>query len=111
VARAAVVGVPDDVLGEIGVAVVVAAAGAGPELDELRAHCARALSDYKAPDALVLVDELPLTPMMKVDPTRLAALAAGGAERRRSSLAQNRGSASGVLGSGPNGEAHEKERA
>ena len=36
------------------------------------------LSDYKAPDALVVVDELPLTPMMKVDPVRLAALAAGG---------------------------------
>ena len=71
-------GVPDDVLGEIGVAVVVAAAGAVPELDELRAHCVRALSDYKAPDALVVVDELPLTPMMKVDPARLAALAAGG---------------------------------
>ncbi len=111
VARAAVVGVPDDVLGEIGVAVVVPAAGAVPELDELRAHCARALSDYKAPDALVLVDELPLTPMMKVDPTRLAAVAARGAERRRSFLAQNRGSASGVLGRGPSGEAHEKERA
>jgi acyl-CoA synthetase (AMP-forming)/AMP-acid ligase II len=111
VARAAVVGVPDDVLGEVGVAVVVPAAGAAPELDELRAHCVRTLSDYKAPDALVLVDELPLTPMMKVDPTRLAALAAGAAERRHSSLAQNRGSASGVLGSGPSGEAREKERA
>ena len=32
VARAAVVGVPDDVLGEVGVAVVVAAAGAHPDL-------------------------------------------------------------------------------
>ena len=40
VARVAVVGVPDDVLGEVGVAVVVAAAGAAPELDALRAHCA-----------------------------------------------------------------------
>ncbi|HEX3334343.1 MAG TPA: AMP-binding protein, partial [Acidimicrobiales bacterium] len=40
VARVAVVGVPDDVLGEIGVAVVVAAQGATPELSVLRAHCA-----------------------------------------------------------------------
>ena len=72
---------PDDVLGEIGVAVVVAAPGAEPELAALRAHCVRALSDYKAPDALVVVDELPLTPMMKVDPVRLGALAAAGAER------------------------------
>ena len=55
VARAAVVGAPDDVLGEIGVAVVVPAApGAQPELS---ARCGRTapaqLSDYKAPDALV----------------------------------------------------------
>ena len=53
VARAAVVGVADDVLGEVGVAVVVAAPGAQPDLASLRAHCARELSDYKAPDALV----------------------------------------------------------
>ena len=111
VARAAVVGVPDDVLGEVGVAVVVAAAGAAPELAELRAHCARELSDYKAPDALVVVDELPLTPMMKVDPVGLAALAARGAEERRTNLAQSRGPGAGVLGSGPNGEEDEKERA
>ena len=110
VERAAVVGVADDVLGEVGVAVVVATAGTQPELAELRAHCARQLSDYKAPDALVLVDELPLTPMMKVDPVRLAALAARGAEERRQRL-QSRRPGSGVLGSGPTGEAEEKERA
>ena len=111
VARAAVVGVPDEVLGEIGVAVVVAEAGAAPELDALREHCSRTLSDYKAPDALVVVDELPLTPMMKVDPGRLAAVAAQGAEERRSRLRRNRRPASGVLGSGPIGEADTKERA
>jgi acyl-CoA synthetase (AMP-forming)/AMP-acid ligase II len=110
VARAAVVGVPDEVLGEIGVAVVVAAPGATPELGALRAHCAGMLSDYKSPDALVVVDELPLTPMMKVDPARLAALGAEGAEQRRSLLA-NRRPAPGVLGSGPTGAADEKERA
>lgn len=111
VARATVVGVPDDVLGEVGVAVVVAEAGAVPELAQLRAHCARALSDYKAPDALVVVDELPLTPMMKIDPVRLAALAAAGAEERRSHLAPNRGRRPGVVGSGPTGEGDEKEPA
>ena len=111
VARAAVVGMPDDVLGEVGVAVVVAAEGAHPELAELRAHCARALADYKAPDALVTVDELPLTPMMKVDPARLAALAAAGRRSARSALAQSRRRGAGVLGSGPTGAADEKERA
>ena len=111
VARAAVVGVPDDVLGEIGVAVVVARDGAVPELGALRAHCAGRVSDYKAPDALVVVDELPLTPMMKVDTGRLGALAAQGAVERRSRRERNRGPAPGVLGSGPIGEADEKERA
>src|SRR6202007_1985962 len=91
VARAAVVGQPDVVLGEVGVAVVVAQPGARPDLAGLRAHCARQLADYKAPDALVVVDELPLTPMMKVDPVRLGALAARAAEERRSARAQGRG--------------------
>jgi acyl-CoA synthetase (AMP-forming)/AMP-acid ligase II len=110
VARAAVVGVADDVLGEVGVAVVVATAGAQPDLASLRAHCAYELSDYKAPDALVVVDELPLTPMMKVDAVRLAALAQRGAEERQLTL-RSRRSGSGVLGSGPTGEEDEKERA
>ena len=111
VARVAVVGVPDDVLGEVGVAVVVAEAGESPDLASLRAHCARELSDYKAPDALVLVDELPLTPMMKVDPVRLGALAARGAEERRRGRERSRRSGAGVLGNGPNREEDEKERA
>jgi acyl-CoA synthetase (AMP-forming)/AMP-acid ligase II len=111
VARAAVVGVADDILGEVGVAVVVAAPGARPDLASLRAHCARELADYKAPDALVVVDELPLTPMMKIDPVRLADLAATGALQRQHRLAQNRRAGAGVLGSGPTGEEDEKERA
>jgi acyl-CoA synthetase (AMP-forming)/AMP-acid ligase II len=111
VARAAVVGVPDDVLGEVGVAIVVPAGEDPPDLASLRAHSARALSDYKAPDALVLVDELPLTPMMKVDPVRLAALAAHGAEERRRGLERSRRPGAGVLGNGPTGEEDEKERA
>jgi acyl-CoA synthetase (AMP-forming)/AMP-acid ligase II len=82
VARAAVVGTPDAVLGEIGVAVVVARGDAVPELAALRAHCAEQLSDYKAPDALVVVGELPLTPMMKVDPRQLADLARQAADER-----------------------------
>jgi acyl-CoA synthetase (AMP-forming)/AMP-acid ligase II len=94
VARAAVVGAPDDVLGEVGVAVVVPAPGAVPDLGTLRAYCARKLADYKAPDALVVVDELPLTPMMKVDPVRLEALGRQAVvERRRPG--EGRGSGAG----------------
>ena len=88
--RVAVVGAPDDVLGEIGVAVVVPASGDQvPELGELRAFCRERLSDYKSPDAVVVVEELPLTPMMKVDPVRLAVLAEQGAEERRQRRASN----------------------
>ncbi len=111
-ARAAVCGVPDDVLGEVGVAVVVAAPGATPDLDVLRAHCSGMLADYKAPDALVVVDELPLTPMMKVDPVRLGALAEGAAARRRRQARQeSSGKARRVLGSEPSRTADDKERA
>jgi len=88
VERVAVTGAPDPVLGEIGVAIVVAKEGAHLDLAGMRAQCAEKLSDYKAPDALVLVDEIPLTPMMKVDTRQLALLAeqaAGGrlADRAR----------------------------
>jgi acyl-CoA synthetase (AMP-forming)/AMP-acid ligase II len=90
VERVAVVGAPDPVLGEIGVAVVVLAPGAGVDLPTLRGHCVEQLSDYKAPDALVLVDEIPLTPMMKVDTRRLALLAERAAGDRLAERARKR---------------------
>jgi len=68
VAQVAVVGVPDPVLGSVGVAAVVAASGAAaPDLDALRAWCRERVADYKAPDRVVVVDALPLTSMGKVD--------------------------------------------
>jgi acyl-CoA synthetase (AMP-forming)/AMP-acid ligase II len=71
VAQAAVVGAPDPVLGEIGVAFVVVAPDADPGDDDLladlRAAVRRTLADYKAPDRLVRVETLPLTSMLKVD--------------------------------------------
>ena len=58
-------------IGEIGVACVVPAdAARPPTLAELRSHVADELADYKAPDELLIVDKLPLTPMLK--PDRLA---------------------------------------
>jgi acyl-CoA synthetase (AMP-forming)/AMP-acid ligase II len=72
VSRAAVVGAPDPVLGEIGVAFVVPEASAGPpSRDELRDWCRVRLADYKAPDRVEIVDDLPLTSMLKVDKKRL----------------------------------------
>jgi acyl-CoA synthetase (AMP-forming)/AMP-acid ligase II len=76
VGAAAVVGAPAPVIGEIGVAFVVAAPGRAPDAAELRAWCARRLADYKAPDRVEFVDELPLTSMMKVDKLALARRAA-----------------------------------
>ncbi len=73
----AVIPRPDEVLGEVGVAVVVPAAGAtAPTLDELRAFAKGTLAHHKLPEALVVVDELPLTAMQKVDRRRLARLVA-----------------------------------
>ena len=75
IARVGVVGTPDDVLGEIGVAFVVPVAGADLEslsLDALRAWSRERIADYKAPDRVVLVDDLPVTPMMKIDKAALA---------------------------------------
>jgi acyl-CoA synthetase (AMP-forming)/AMP-acid ligase II len=74
VARAAVVGAPDPVLGEVGVAFVVPEPdSAPPTLDALRSWCRDRLADYKAPDRLELVDDLPVTSMLKIDKRALAA--------------------------------------
>jgi acyl-CoA synthetase (AMP-forming)/AMP-acid ligase II len=80
IARTAVVGVPDPVLGEIGVAYVVLDADApvaAEDLDavlvDVRAWCAVRIADYKAPDRVVVVDELPVTAVGKLDKPALAA--------------------------------------
>jgi acyl-CoA synthetase (AMP-forming)/AMP-acid ligase II len=73
VAAVAVVPRADRVMGEIGVAVVVARDPAHPPtLDALRAHAASQLAAYKMPEALCMVDALPLTAMEKLDRRALA---------------------------------------
>jgi fatty-acyl-CoA synthase/long-chain acyl-CoA synthetase len=68
VAQAAVLGVPDDVLGHQGWAFVVPTAAADPPtLAELRAHVGTELATYKRPDGLTIVDALPTNAMYKVD--------------------------------------------
>jgi acyl-CoA synthetase (AMP-forming)/AMP-acid ligase II len=72
--RVAVLGADAPTIGEIGVAFVVPVdPTAPPTRDELRAWCKGRLADYKAPDRVEIVDELPLTPMMKVDKAALRA--------------------------------------
>jgi acyl-CoA synthetase (AMP-forming)/AMP-acid ligase II len=76
VAQVAVAARPDDVMGEVGVAVVVTRDGAiAPTLDELRAHASGRLAAWKLPEDVLVVDELPLTPMQKLDRAALAQLA------------------------------------
>jgi acyl-CoA synthetase (AMP-forming)/AMP-acid ligase II len=81
IAQVAVVARPDPVMGEVGVAAVVPAGGSGPgaavpSLEELRAFGRDRLASHKLPDDLVVVDELPLTAMQKIDRRALAALVA-----------------------------------
>lgn len=83
VAQVAVVGVPDPVLGERGVAFVVPRdAAAPPDPDEVRAFVKQHIADYKAPDRVIVCAELPLTPGMKVDKAALVARATDGASVR-----------------------------
>ena len=74
VAQVAVVPRADDVMGEVGVAVVVPTDPTDPpSLDDLRSHGAAHLASYKLPEALRIVPELPLNSGDKVDRRRLTA--------------------------------------
>jgi acyl-CoA synthetase (AMP-forming)/AMP-acid ligase II len=76
IAQAAVVGIPDPVLGERGVAYVVPRdAAAPPDAQEVRAFVGRHIADYKIPDRVVVCADLPLTPGLKVDKAALVARA------------------------------------
>jgi acyl-CoA synthetase (AMP-forming)/AMP-acid ligase II len=77
VAAVAVVPKPDSVMGEVGVAVVVARdAERPPSLDDLRAHAASQLAAYKLPEAIHVIETLPLTAMEKVDRRALSSIVA-----------------------------------
>jgi len=74
VAAVAVVPSADELLGEVGVAVVVPRRGAAPpSLEDLRGFAAGRLAAYKLPERLTIVDELPLTSMDKLDRRTLRA--------------------------------------
>jgi fatty-acyl-CoA synthase len=61
VADAAVVGIPNEVLGELVCACVVLIEGALVTEDEIRELCRPTLAEYKLPDVVHFVEELPTT--------------------------------------------------
>ncbi len=78
VAQAAVVGVPDDRLGEVGVAFVVLRTGVDASADELVAWARDHMANYKAPRRVEIVDALPLNASGKVLKFELRQRASGG---------------------------------
>ncbi|GAA3627498.1 long-chain fatty acid--CoA ligase [Microbacterium awajiense] len=71
IAAAAVVGVPDPVWGERGLAFVVPAAGAALSADEVLAHARRGLAAFKVPARIEFVESLPKSTIEKVARARL----------------------------------------
>ncbi|WP_407727710.1 class I adenylate-forming enzyme family protein (plasmid) [Rhodococcoides fascians] len=76
VAMSAVIGIPDDLYGEVGHAFVLPASGHDVNLDALYEVCAARLAKYKIPAKIIIVDALPLTPsgkirkaLLRTDPT------------------------------------------
>lgn len=67
VAGCAVLGMPNDLLGEEVVACIVRAAGSRLDEAAIRAHCRRVLDPRKQPARILFVDELPRTHNGKLD--------------------------------------------
>ena len=72
--EAAVLGLPDERKGEVPVAAVRIAPGATFDADALKKWAAERLSDYKVPQQIVAVDELPRTGTNKVQRKELISL-------------------------------------
>ncbi len=66
VAQAAVIGVPDGRMGEVGMAFVVPAAGCAPKADAIIAWCRDNMANYKVPRYVEVVTDLPLNASNKV---------------------------------------------
>jgi long-chain acyl-CoA synthetase len=75
VLEAAVVGRPDDVLGEVVVAYVAVRPAAAVTVEQLEALCAERLANYKRPVAIEILDELPKNAVGKIDKPALRELA------------------------------------
>lgn len=76
VLEAAVVGRPDEVMGEVPVAYVVCYPEASITEEDLREHCRQHLTRVKVPVSITIVDELPRNPVGKIDKPTLRGMLA-----------------------------------
>jgi acyl-CoA synthetase (AMP-forming)/AMP-acid ligase II len=78
IAQVAVIGVPDERLGEVGAAFVIARAGRTITPDDVIAFSRTNMANYKAPRHVYIVDELPVNASGKVLKNHLRGRAVGG---------------------------------
>lgn len=74
VAQVAVLGVPDERMGEVGCACIVLRSGAHWDKDAFLRWCRNHMANYKVPRHVVLMDSLPLNASNKVQKRNLQAL-------------------------------------
>jgi HIP---CoA ligase len=81
VEQAAVIGVPDERLGEVGMAFVVLAPGAATSPDQIISWARQQMANYKVPRRMAILATLPLNATGKVEKLRLADIASGPSTR------------------------------
>ena len=75
IAQVAVIGVPDDRMGEAGMAFVVPASGTAPEPEAIVAWARESMANFKVPKHVRIVEVLPMNASNKVLKTELRAQA------------------------------------
>jgi acyl-CoA synthetase (AMP-forming)/AMP-acid ligase II len=78
IAQAAVIGIPDDRMGEVGMAFVILRPGASTTAEEIVAWSRDVMANFKVPRVVEIVDQLPLNASGKVLKTELRDRAAKG---------------------------------
>jgi fatty-acyl-CoA synthase len=79
----AVVGLPDEVLGEISCACIIPVEGAIVTGEEIKEFCRETLADYKVPDLVRFLDDFPMTGSGKVRRVELARMITAEESSRR----------------------------